>query len=112
MTLQPITYRGRTAAAATRLRFLLASDLEQRPADDPERTFVIYMCLYARDVLTGRLPGPYSDDDARIYARACLIPAELAEREDLDVDRAAAALHVPAQELAAARHDRMRTCVR
>ncbi len=57
MTLQPITYRGRTAAAATRLRFLLASDLEHRPATDPERTFVIYLCLYARDVLDGCLPA-------------------------------------------------------
>lgn len=103
---------GGRARFSPPMRRLLASDLEQRRADDPERTFVIYMCLYARDVLDGRLPGPYSDDDARIYARACLIPAELAEREDLDVDRAADALHVPAIELTAARHDRMRTCVR
>lgn len=35
-------------------------------------------------VANGVLPGPYSDDDARIYARACLIPAELLERERLD----------------------------
>ncbi len=57
-------------------------------------------------------PGRYTDDDASVYARACLIPAELAERPGLDIDRAADALHVPAQQLAAARHDRVRTCVR
>ena len=69
MTLQPICYRGRTVAAATRTRFFLAEALDERPADDPERTFVIFMCAYAGDVLAGVLPGPYSDEDARRYAR-------------------------------------------
>ena len=103
MTLQPITYRGRTVAAATRTRFFLAEVLDERPADDPERTFVIFMCAYAGDVLAGVLPGPYSDEDARRYARACLVPAELLERAELDVERAASALQLPACELAAAR---------
>jgi hypothetical protein len=103
MTLQPICYRGRTVAAATRTRFFLAEVLDERPADDPERTFVIFMCAYAGDVLAGVLPGPYSDQDARRYARACLVPAELLERAELDVERAARALQVPACELRAAR---------
>ena len=76
MTLQPITYRSRTVAAATRSRFFLAEALDERPASDPERTFVIFMCAYAGDVLSGALPGPYIDEDARRYARACLVPAE------------------------------------
>ena len=80
MTLQPISYRGRTVAAATRERFFLADELDRRPAGDPERTFVIFMCAYAGDVLAGRLRGPYSDQDARRYARACLVPPELLER--------------------------------
>ena len=103
MTLQPISYRGRTVAAATRERFFLIKALEQRPASDPERTFVIFMCAYAGDVLAGRLPGPYSDEDARRYARACLVPAELLDRVQLDVERAARALQLPACELRAAR---------
>jgi hypothetical protein len=97
MTLQPITYGGRTLAAATRSRFFLAEALDERPANDPERTFVIFMCAYAGDVLAGVLPGPYSDEDARRYARACLVPAELLERGGLDVDRAARALGLPAE---------------
>jgi hypothetical protein len=104
MTLQPICYRGRTVAAATRTRFFLAEVLDERPADDPERTFVIFMCAYAGgDVLAGVLPGPYSDEDARRYARASLVPAELLDRAELDVERAARALQLPACELRAAR---------
>jgi hypothetical protein len=103
MTLQPITYRGRTVAAATHTRFFLAEALDQRPAGDPERTFVIFMCAYAGDVLSGVLPGPYSDEDARRYARACLVPPELLERAQLDVERAARALRVPVDELRTAR---------
>lgn len=106
MTLQPITYRGRMAAAATRSRFFLADDLDRRAAEDPERTFVIYMCAYAGDILNQRLPGPYSQDDACAYARACLIPAELVERDPLDTERAARALCVPENELIAARAGR------
>jgi hypothetical protein len=103
---QPITYRGRTVAAATPSRFLLADELDRRTISDPERTFVIFMCAYAGDVARGVLPGPYTEDDARRYARACLIPVELLDRPELDVDRAAVALRVPADELRAARDER------
>jgi hypothetical protein len=34
---------------------LLAEVLDERPADDPERTIVIFMCAYAGDVLAGVL---------------------------------------------------------
>jgi hypothetical protein len=102
MTLQPITYRGRTVAAATRTRFFRAEALDARPADDPEPTFVIFMCAYAGDALAGLLPGPYRDR-TRAATRACLVPAELLERSELDVERAARALQLPACELAVAR---------
>ncbi len=101
MSPQPITYMGRVVAAATAERSLLSDELEHRPVGDPERTFVIYMCLYARDIATGDLPGPYTDQRARRFARACLIPAELAERPGLDTARVAAALGVPEHELRA-----------
>jgi hypothetical protein len=50
----------------------------------------------------GDLPGPYSDEDARRYARAALIPAELLERDSLNVQQAAAALSIASDELEAA----------
>lgn len=103
MTIQAITYRGQTVAAATRSRFFLGEALQQRPTDDPERTFVIFMCAYAGDVLCGRLPGPYSEQNARRYARACLVPSELLRRDRLDIARAARALQIPVDELHAAR---------
>jgi hypothetical protein len=101
MDLQPITYRGRTVAACTRERIFLADAIEHRQPGDPELTFVLYMC----DVARGLLAGPYTDADARRYARARLIQAELLERPTLDVPSAAVALGVPAGELEAARHE-------
>ena len=102
MTIQLITYRGRTVAAATRERFFLADAVERRPACDPARTFVIFMCTYAGDVLSGVLPGPTATR-MRAATRACLAPRELLERAQLDVARAAQALQLPAAELRAAR---------
>jgi hypothetical protein len=100
--LQPISYRGKVVACATTDRFLLADELQQRPIGDPERTFVIYMCLYAIDVLRGTLPPPYSQQHARRFARAALIPEELLERKQLDYQHAGPALGLPAAELQAA----------
>ncbi len=114
MTIQPITYRGRTVAAATRRRFFLADELEQGPVTDPDRTFVIFMCAYAADVLAGVLPGPYRDDDARRYARYCLLTpgvGELLERDHLDIPRAARALRMPADELRVAIADWRRSFI-
>jgi hypothetical protein len=69
------------------------------------------MRAYAGDVLAGVLPGPYGDEDARRYARACLVPVELLERAELDVDRAARALRIPSRELLAARAEHGRATV-
>lgn len=102
MDLQPIIHQGRTVAAATRERFFLADDLDCRPPGDADVVFVVYLCLYARDVLLGELPGPYTDEDAHRYARACLIPRELLDRDGLPIEHTAAGLGVPARELAAA----------
>jgi hypothetical protein len=94
---QLITYQGRTVAAAGPERFSLAPEIARRPAGDPDRTFVIYMCAYAGDVLRGELPGPYSDHDAVRYARAALIPDRLLHRPGLDVERVAQAFGIPPQ---------------
>ncbi len=58
---------------------------------DPELVFVVAMCAYATNIVRGLLPGPFDAADACRFARAVLIPEELLEREELDVDRAAAA---------------------
>jgi hypothetical protein len=68
------------------------------------------MCAYARDVLTGELPGPYTDHDARCFARAALVPEELADPDRTahtrrNLQRTALALKLPAAELAAALAD-------
>jgi hypothetical protein len=99
-----ITYQGRTVAAAGPERFWLAPELDRRPAADPERTFVIYVCAHAGDVL----PGPYQRPRRRPLARAALIPDRLLHRPGLDVERVAQAFGIPAQELAAARDEHRR----
>ena len=99
--LQPVIYRGRLLAVATPTRFFLADELERR-GDHADVRMVVFMCAYAIDVATGQLPGPYRDQDARRYARYCLLApgsGELLEREDLDVPRAARALGIPTDEL-------------
>jgi hypothetical protein len=106
MKLQPITYRGHTVAAATPKRFFLADELSARPPGDPHTTFVCFMCAYAREVLTGGLPGPYTDEQAREFARAALIPDELLDRDQLDIQHTARAIHVPADEFQHARAQR------
>ena len=99
MDIQAITYRGRTVAACTRRRFFLSDDIADRDPNDPLVSFVIGMCLYAHRVASGDAPGPYASEDARAYARACLIPDELHDRDDINVESVAAWLRVPSAEL-------------
>lgn len=103
MKVQPVMYCGRLVACATASRLFLADELERRPVGDPERTFVMFMCAYAGDVLRGELPGPYTDEQARLYARAALTPGELLEPErqapGRGVARTAGALGLPVREL-------------
>ena len=58
------------------------------------------MCAYAGDILSGVLPGPYSDEDAAA-TRAPAWPAELLERADRDVERAAPGAACPPTTCAA-----------
>ena len=103
MWIQSITYRGRLVACATERGLFLCGRLASRPVSDPERTFVIYMGVYAADVLRGELPGPYSDEQARRFARVALIPDELLEHELPHLEQTARALRVPVGELRRAR---------
>jgi hypothetical protein len=105
MWLQPITHGGRVVACATANRIFLAAELERRLPGDPQLSFVLLMCCYAQDILTGALAGPYRDDDARAYARAELIPEELFEQPLQDPARTGRALGVPFAELLEARRE-------
>jgi hypothetical protein len=67
-----LNYQGQTVALAARARFWLAAHIEALPASHPDKRHVCFMALYARDILTGDLPGPYNDDDADHFARLAL----------------------------------------
>jgi hypothetical protein len=82
-------------ALAGARRCIFSGELERRPPGDPERIFVLYMCLYAADVLSGVLPRPYTDARALRYARAALIPGELLERPCPNPERTSLALGIP-----------------
>jgi hypothetical protein len=105
MNLQLIRYYGQIVAVAGEQRFWLSHRFARRAAVDPERAWIIYMCAYARDVLCGELPGPYTDGNARLYARAALIPDRLIDSATVDVPGAARAFGIPAHELGAARRE-------
>jgi hypothetical protein len=64
-----ITHDGRTVALAGRERFWLAAHIQALPDGHPRRRHVCFMAVYARDVLTGDMPGPYTDSDADHFAR-------------------------------------------
>jgi len=64
-----ITRNGRTVALAGRDRFWLATHIQALPDHHPDRHHVCFMAVYARDVLTGDMPGPYTDADAEHFAR-------------------------------------------
>jgi hypothetical protein len=64
-----LTHHGRTVALAARARFWLAAEIEALPDNDPRKRHVCFMAIYARDILSGEMPGPYTDTDADHFAR-------------------------------------------
>lgn len=68
-----LIYDGHTVAEASLERFWLALHIAALPNGDPTKRFVTFMVLYARDVLRGVLPEPYSDERARRFARLALV---------------------------------------
>src|SRR5690242_6134799 len=69
-----VTWRNRTAATVDLNETWLCPQIEVLETDHPERRFVCAMCLYAQDVVTGVLPGPYTQEDAERFARSFLAP--------------------------------------
>jgi hypothetical protein len=78
-----IQYRGAIAAIATERNVRFAPAFEDLRTDDPDRRFVYAMALFARDILTGELAGPYTDAAAEEYARAFLGLDDERETEEL-----------------------------
>ena len=70
-----LTHQDRPAALAAPTRFWLAAHIEALPAGHPHKMHVCFMALYAREILTGEMPGPYRDEDAERFARLALCTA-------------------------------------
>ena len=68
-----VSYGDEVVAVAGTTRFYLAPQVEALGERDPLVAFVALMCAYADRVRSGRLPGPYSDDRAELFARSALI---------------------------------------
>jgi hypothetical protein len=60
-----ITHNGRLAAAVLHSHAIIATDVKVE-----DRATVEAMCLYAAEILAGRIDGPYNDHDAIAYADA------------------------------------------
>ena len=75
--MQLIRYQGAPVALAGAERFYLAESVAALPDGDPVKRFVCWCCLYAREVLAGELPGPYTQADAERFARAALVPERM-----------------------------------
>lgn len=104
--MQPIFNDGRLAAIATATRVFLDPDVEGLPSGDPHMRVIAFKCLYAREVITGELPGPYAERDAERFARDCLIDDnDFAYRIRNPDESLAARYGVPLPEIAAKRGD-------
>lgn len=104
-----ISYQRRAAARAGAERFWLAAHIQALPHGHPDKRIVAFMALYARDVLSGELPGPYSDERARTFARLALIdPDTYATHHTISDEQLATALELPLDEIPAVRRDQAR----
>jgi IrrE N-terminal-like domain len=97
-----ITYQGRPVAMAGRERFYLVPRIAARPPGDPLKTWVVYLVLYARDVLTGHVPDiHYLPHRAELYAREALMPErEFRARAHHSDHRLATDFNVPLEQIA------------
>ena len=63
-----IQYRGQTVAVCTATRAFFAADVELMPPDHPDRARIMCKAMIAGLILSGRVPGPYVDDEAELAA--------------------------------------------
>ena len=69
---QIVRYRGLVLGVASLSRFYLAPDVDGLPRGDRTRRLAVLMCVYARAVEAGEVPGPYDDDRAAACADVVL----------------------------------------
>lgn len=84
--MEAIFYDGRLAAITTAERVFLPPEVEQLESGDPWLRMVVGMCLYARDVERGLVPGPYSRDQAEFFARVLFMPEHEFKRAQASSD--------------------------
>jgi hypothetical protein len=95
-----LTQHGRPVALAAPTRVWLATHIDALPPGHPRKRLVAFMALYARDILTGQLPGPYRDADAERFARLALIDPDIIARHPRATDgELARRLGVPLEQL-------------
>jgi hypothetical protein len=95
-----LTHRGQPVALAALTRVWFAAHIEALPAGHPRKRLVAFMAFYAREVLTGARPGPYTDADAERFARLALINADIIARHPNATDaQLAELLAVPLEQL-------------
>lgn len=103
-----IHYHGELVAVSGATRFYPAPRIRALATGDPLRAIVGLMCVYAQRVHSGRLSGPYTDQDAERYARSALIDDDhftRAAAAGLDDDRLAERFNVPPEQIQAKRRD-------
>ena len=64
-----ISQAGAAVALAGRDRVWLAPPIQALPDGHLRKRHICFMAIYAHDILTGELPGPYSDAKADHFAR-------------------------------------------
>jgi hypothetical protein len=65
-----VRLRGEVVATAGAGRFHLGPQIEALPESDPLVRKVILMCVFALDVSSGEVEGPYTDARAEAFAKA------------------------------------------
>jgi hypothetical protein len=95
-----LTHDGRPVAFAAPTRVWLAAHIDALAPGHPRKRLVAFMAFYARDILTGALPGPYRDQDAERFARLALIDPDVNARHPRATDgELARLLGVPLEQL-------------
>ncbi len=95
-----VAHSGQPVALAATTRVWLAAHIEALPVGHPRKRLVAFMAFYARDVLDGTLPGPYSDADAERFARLALINTDVIARHPHATDaQLAQLLGIPLDQL-------------
>ena len=107
MSLEPIEYRGELVALVGADRFhLISPRLLACPPDDPELRFVAFMCVCRRHAAEAGLTDYVAGDVLERWARHALIDVrDLSESTHISSAELARRLHVPADQIIAARED-------